>query len=84
MSWRMGRWLDAGNYLLRNEVFYNVNSLPGGPRRGFDQNRLFLGIAFTHPKDTKLTVGYQWQVVNQAMGSDAQFHQLILSARQMF
>ncbi|MEZ0227903.1 MAG: DUF2490 domain-containing protein [Planctomycetota bacterium] len=41
-----------------DEVFVNLNDTRGGPRLGFDQNRLFVGVNLAFVKEVSLDVGY--------------------------
>lgn len=45
--------------IVWNEYFYNLNSTPNGPRPGFDQNRLFLGLGIPATSRTRYEIGYQ-------------------------
>lgn len=59
---------DATNkYMLVvwDEFFYNLNSVPGTPQEGFDQNRIFLGIGHKFGKNSHHFVegGYMNQYV---------------------
>ena len=48
--------------IASNEIFANLNQEPGGPARGFDQNRLFGGIATHITPRLRLETGYQWRL----------------------
>lgn len=62
-------------YLLTsNEFFVNVNSRPGGPQSGFDQNRSFIGLGRKLNKQMSLEAGYQLQYVNERQESDSLNH----------
>lgn len=41
-----------------NEAFIHLNDVAWGPRGGFDQNRLFLGIGVKGPATSRVEVGY--------------------------
>lgn len=41
-----------------DEPFFHLNDAAWGPKAGFDQNRLFLGIGVKGPAATRLEVGY--------------------------
>ena len=42
-----------------NEVFYNVNSTPAGPKAGFDQDRLSFGLGYRLNPGARLEGAYQ-------------------------
>jgi hypothetical protein len=44
--------------LLWDEVFFHLNTVEGGPRAGFDQNRAFVGAASKLSPHVALEVGY--------------------------
>jgi hypothetical protein len=45
-------------YVLRDEIFFNLNDTEYGALSGFEQNRVFAGAAiFPRPK-TRLEIGY--------------------------
>lgn len=49
-----------------DEYFVHLNDTDWQARRGFDQNRLFVGAAFNYSPQTKLEVGYLNQTINTA------------------
>lgn len=51
-----------------DEAFYNLNDASWGPRGGFDQNRLFLGIGIKGPAASRLEVGYLNVTVSRPVG----------------
>lgn len=44
--------------ILWDEAFFHLNSVEGGPRTGFDQNRAFLGAGWKLAPQVTLEVGY--------------------------
>jgi hypothetical protein len=44
--------------ILWDEVFFHLNTVEGGPRRGFDQNRAFLGVGYKLSAHVTLEAGY--------------------------
>ncbi len=50
------RWL----LFASNEVFFDVIAQEGGPREGFEQNRLQGGFGYRITPATRLESGYQW------------------------
>jgi hypothetical protein len=59
-----------------DEVFFNLNSVNGGPQRGFDQNRLFLGLAKKFGPIFSVEAGYLNQFVRRTSGINRQVHGL--------
>ena len=57
---------------VSDEVFWNINSPSGGPRSGFDQNRLFLGPQYQIDRHTRLEVGYLQSWIARGAASDSQ------------
>jgi hypothetical protein len=51
-----------------NEAFFHLNDAAWGPRGGFDQNRLFLGIGVKGPASTRVEVGYLNVTVSRPVG----------------
>ena len=58
-----------------NEYFINLNDTDYGARRGFDQNRAFVGVNWTFDARHRLEVGYLNQYVNGTK-TDAENHVL--------
>ncbi len=40
------------------EIFINLNTVQGGPKAGFDENRFFLGLGFDVDEHSRISVGY--------------------------
>jgi hypothetical protein len=62
-------------WVAYDEYFINLNSTDYGARKGFDQNRLFLGFNWALDDRTKLELGYLNQRVNTTQ-ADSVFHVL--------
>jgi hypothetical protein len=54
------RWAAVAS----NEVFVNLNSTPSGPQSGFDQDRFYLGGAYSINRHTRLELGYLASFIN--------------------
>lgn len=50
------------------EPFFHLNDVMWGPRGGFDQNRLFLGLGIKGPAGTRVEVGYLNVTVSRPVG----------------
>lgn len=50
------------------EPFFHLNDAAWGPRGGFDQNRLFLGIGIKGPASTRVEAGYLNVTVSRPVG----------------
>lgn len=61
--------------LISNEYHHNLNSTDYGARSGFDQNRLFLGLAWKASPQSLIEIGYLNQYVNRR-NEDAMNHVL--------
>ena len=74
------RLLDKGPWFtaLRNEIAFGLNSLQSGPRAGFDQNRLFVGLGRTLSPGSSIEVGYQMHYARRT-GEDVIIHQLLIN-----
>lgn len=60
---------DVPVYLATwTEPFFHLNDAAWGPRGGFDQNRLFLGIGLKGPAGTRVEVGYLNVTVSRPVG----------------
>ncbi|MBX3466982.1 MAG: DUF2490 domain-containing protein [Planctomycetes bacterium] len=83
------RWLLRGSLPLAfegrlmaigwNEFFFNVNTVEGGPRRGFDQNRTFFGPGVQVTRWTRVEVGYLAQYFHRVRAEDDLNHVLFAS-----
>jgi hypothetical protein len=69
-----GPWYVA----LRNEVAFGLNNLQGGPRDGFDQNRLFVGLGRSLSPGSGFEVGYQMHYARRT-GEDVIIHQVFIN-----
>ncbi|RFC39978.1 MAG: Protein of unknown function (DUF2490) [Candidatus Nitrotoga sp. CP45] len=54
----------AYSVVASNEYFLNLNNNDWGPRKGFDQNRAFIGIGYNFNKEIKSEIGYMNQYIN--------------------
>lgn len=71
------QWIDEDHRWLAfasNEIFFTLNQVSGGPREGFDQNRLQGGFGYQLTNAARIKAGYQWQ----QQRAESQ-HQLLLS-----
>jgi hypothetical protein len=50
------------------ELFFHLNDVEWGPRGGFDQNRLFLGLGIKGPPGTRVEVGYLNVITERPVG----------------
>lgn len=64
--------------IVQNELFINWNAVDWGPRRGFDQNRTFVGPGFKLVPQARLEAGYLAQYVNRQGGEDALNHVILM------
>jgi hypothetical protein len=64
--------------VLANEVFFGLNELTSGPRDGFDQNRLYIGLAKRLSEHIVGQLGYQMQYIDKA-DTDSAGHQIFIS-----
>lgn len=55
---------DQLTWVAYDEYFLNLNETDYGARRGFDQNRAFVGVNWTFNPSVKLEVGYLNQYIN--------------------
>ncbi len=65
-------------FVLRDEVIVHMNTLAGGPRSGYDQNRFFAGLAGPISERLRAEIGYQMQHIGRP-GEDVTYHQAIIS-----
>ena len=65
--------------VVYDEGFVHLNSAAGGPKAGFDQNRVFLGIGTDTPV-AKLELGYQHVWLKRYGVADTHVHSLVLNA----
>jgi hypothetical protein len=55
-----------------DEVFWNLNTVNGGPAAGFDQNRFFAGPQYQIDQRTRLEVGYLQSWIARGAAQDSQ------------
>lgn len=70
---RLARPLDAADRwaaVFSNELFWNLNSTPGGPEAGFDQNRAYIGFAYNATQSTRIELGYMANFLNPPRGGE--------------
>jgi hypothetical protein len=86
MALRARQWVRANVPLGRGfvaigtgEVFVNVNSADWGPRRGFDQLRLFGGIGVPVARGLWIETGYMNQYVSRPARADRMNHNISLT-----
>lgn len=59
----------AYSIVASDEYFLNLNNNDWGPRKGFDQNRAFIGIGYNFNKEIKSEIGYMNQYINRPLTS---------------
>ncbi|CAH1195783.1 conserved exported hypothetical protein [Candidatus Nitrotoga sp. BS] len=52
-----------------DEYFLNLNNVDWGPRKGFDQNRAFIGVGYNLSSKIKTEIGYMNQYINRPLTS---------------
>jgi hypothetical protein len=52
-----------------DEYYLNLNNADWGLRKGFDQNRAFIGMAYDFDKEIKTEIGYMNQYINRPFTS---------------
>jgi hypothetical protein len=82
--WRQNiRWTQPYNdnrfFVLSEELFYNLNSVPWGPKAGFDQNRFFIGQGYHLSKHSSFEVGYLNNYQQRHSRANLQVHALALN-----
>ena len=55
---------DGPTLIVAGEIFFNLNTVTGGPRGGFDQLRGLVGVSFPLSKAVAIEAGYQPVYVN--------------------
>lgn len=61
-------------WAISDEAFVNFNTVTGGPKSGFDQNRLFLGPQYQLDQRTRLEAGYLQSWISQGAARDSQLN----------
>lgn len=52
--------------VVSNEYFLNLNNANWGPRRGFDQNRAFIGLGYNFTSKIRTEVGTVLELAREA------------------
>jgi hypothetical protein len=61
--------------VIYDELFWNLNSTGRGPKSGYDQNRIFLGVSRQTSSNLRIETGYLYAHVNRPRAtSDRQIH----------
>jgi Protein of unknown function (DUF2490) len=66
-----------------DEYFVNLNRTPAGPRGGFDQNRIFVGLNRRLSKQVNAEAGYMFAHVNRHGGTPDKSNHIILLTLNM-
>jgi hypothetical protein len=69
--------------ILWDEIFFDLNTVPGGPQTGFDQNRAFAGVGFKLTDHFTLEVGYL-NVITRRPAADTHLMLHVLSTSTNF
>jgi len=67
---------SAWSLILQDEIFFNLNDTDYGARSGFDQNRVFVGLAYQATRIARLEAGYLNMLVHGGQRPDSMFHVL--------
>lgn len=59
----------AYSVVASDEYYLNLNNADWGPRKGFDQNRAFIGMGYDFDKEIKTEIGYMNQYINRPLTS---------------
>lgn len=71
------------SWVVYDELFINFNDTHWGPRKGFDQNRLFLGVNWKFSDFSNADIGYLNQFINTKT-VDRENHVLMTAIRFNF
>lgn len=63
---------------LSNEYFVGLNDASNGPKKGFDQNRAYIGVSRPIHRDLALSLGYQNQYIDRTGTRDLMVHQAMI------
>ncbi len=66
--------------VVSDELFVNLNTVPNGPLRGIDQNRIYAGIGRQMNNKMRLEVGYQQQYVNRSDPTDDRANHILVTS----
>ncbi len=69
---------DKWSLVGYDEIFFHLNNLASGPTQGFDQNRLFMGLARQMNKQTRLEGGYLLQYSNVQGSPDNRINHILM------
>lgn len=75
---------SAWSGVLWNEAMVTFNATGGGPPKGFDQNRLFVGANRRLSPRANMDVGYMWFAVRQPSGQRSDGHVTLATVNLTF
>jgi hypothetical protein len=65
---------EPWGWVVWDELFWNLNSVTGGAKKGFDQNRIFAGPQYQLDPRTRLEAGYLQVYQTQGSARDSQLN----------
>ena len=65
---------EPWGWVVWDELFWNLNSVTGGGKQGFDQNRIFAGPQYQIDARTRLEAGYLQAYITQGASRDSQLN----------
>ncbi|MBX9666937.1 MAG: DUF2490 domain-containing protein [Candidatus Obscuribacterales bacterium] len=67
-----------------DELFITMNTMPDGPVRGLDRNRLFGGIGYAIDRQKSIEAGYRVEYINKTDTDDETRRQLVMQLCSTF
>lgn len=67
-----------------DELFLTLNTIPDGPVKGVDRNRIFAGIGYAIDRNKTLECGYRVEYINRTDVDDEKRRQLVIQLASLF
>lgn len=74
---RPGSTTEPWGWAFWDELFFNLNTVEGGPKSGLDQNRAFVGPQYQVDSRTRLEWGYLQSWIAQGSARDVQLNHVV-------
>lgn len=71
-------WQTRFSLVEYDELFVTLNTIPDGPSRGIDRNRVFAGLSYALSRRQAVECGYRVEYINRTDQDDEHRRQLVV------